>query len=79
MNGEAEGAGSAFGVPDSPSPGDGWVAGPAACLGPVRGVRFSTCRLYPDILSSRYVPLGPPAEGYSLASEGHRAGREGGH
>jgi hypothetical protein len=32
MNGEAEEAGSAFGVPDSLPPGDGWAAGPAPCL-----------------------------------------------
>jgi len=32
MNGEAEEAGSAFGVPDSLPPGDGWVAGPAPCF-----------------------------------------------
>jgi len=29
MTGEGNGAGPAFGVPDSPPLGDGWVVGPA--------------------------------------------------
>lgn len=44
MSGEAlSAAGSAFGVPDSPSPWGRWVVGPATCRRRIRGVPCLVC------------------------------------
>ena len=44
MTGEGNGAGSAFVVPDFLPLVGGWVAGPATCLDPARGVRVPLMR-----------------------------------
>ena len=47
MSGEAKRAGPAFGVPGNPSLLGRWVAGPAPCLDPDRGVSSGACGLDP--------------------------------
>ncbi len=74
MTREAKWAGSAFGVPDSLPPGDGWVAGPAPCFGPVRRAVCGSCGLGPH----SFRAMRHNARGLRASGRRHRSQSSGG-